>query len=123
MPKWLGDCVKGPMTEIQTLEQMMADDATNGFQEDMPGISPGEAERIVHEMLTREYRETLDSPVPALDHMTPRALSRTIAGRTKVADWLKYIENGSKKTGPDNPIATYDFTWMWHELGLIELRR
>jgi hypothetical protein len=40
-----------------------------------------------------------------------------------VADWLKYIENGAAKSGPGDPMATYDFTWMWDQLGLIDLRR
>lgn len=80
-------------------------------------------ERIVHDMLTREYTKTLDEPVPALGHKTPRALARTKAGRTKVADWLKYIENGAAKSDAADPMGTYDFTWMWAELGLSDLRR
>lgn len=61
--------------------------------------------------------------VPALGNKTPRALARTKAGRAKVADWLKYIENGAAKSGVGEPMATYDFTWMWQELGIIGLRR
>ena len=80
-------------------------------------------ERIVHDMLTREYTKTLDEAVPALGNKTPRALARTKAGRAKVADWLKYIENGAAKSGVGEPMATYDFTWMWQELGIIGLRR
>ena len=41
----------------------------------------------------------------------------------KVADWLKYIENGAAKSGTADPMGTYDFTWMWEELGLSDLRR
>src|SRR3546814_2412678 len=80
-------------------------------------------ERIVHDMLTREYTKTLDEPVPALSHKTPRVLACTKAGRVKVADWLKYIENGAAKSGTADPMGTYDFTWMWEELGLSDLRR
>jgi hypothetical protein len=40
-----------------------------------------------------------------------------------MADWLKYIENGAANSGVADPMASYDFTWMWEELGLIELRR
>jgi hypothetical protein len=47
----------------------------------------------------------------------------TKAGRVKVADWLKYIENGAAKSGTADPMGTYDFTWMWEELGLSDLRR
>lgn len=123
MGEWLGDCVSTPMTEIRTLAQFMADDAARAPQEEPLDIPPDEMERIVHDMLTREYTKTLDEAVPALGNKTPRALARTKAGRAKVADWLKYIENGAAKSGVGEPMATYDFTWMWQELGIIGLRR
>src|SRR3546814_12660143 len=90
MSEWLGDCVSTPMTEIRTLAQFMADDAARAPQEEPLDIPPNEMERIVHQMLTREYTKTLDEAVPALGHKTPRALARTTAGRPKVAVWLKY---------------------------------
>jgi hypothetical protein len=123
MREWLGDCLDTPMTEIRTLAQVMADDAARAPQKEALDIPPDQMERIVHDMLTREYTKTLDEPVPALGHKTPRALARTKAGRPKVAEWLKYIENGAGKVGVGDPMASYDFTWMWDELGLIELRR
>lgn len=123
MREWMGDSLGAPMTEIRTLAQVMADDAARASQHEALDIPPHEMERIVHDMLTREYAKTLDEPVPALDHKSPRALARTKAGRTKVADWLKYLENGSARSGVADPMASYDFTWMWEELGLIELRR
>ncbi len=123
MGEWLGDCVSTPMTEIRTLAQFMADDAARAPQEEPLDIPPDEMERIVHDMLTREYTKTLDEAVPALGNKTPRALARTKAGRAKVADWLKYIEKGAAKSGVGEPMATYDFTWMWQELGIIGLRR
>jgi hypothetical protein len=54
------------MTEIRTLAQFMADDAARAPQEEPLDIPPDEMERIVHEMLTREYTKTLDEAVPAL---------------------------------------------------------
>ena len=36
---------------------------------------------------------------------------------------IKYIENGAAKSGTGEPMATYDFTWMWQELGLVDFRR
>ena len=123
MREWLGDCVSTPMTEIRTMAQFMADDAAGAPQEEPLDIPSDERERIVHEMLTREYTKTLDEAVPALGNKTPRALARTKAGRAKVAEWLKYIENGAAKSGTGEPMATYDFTWMWQELGLIDFRR
>ena len=123
MGEWLGDCVSAPMAEIRTLDQVMADDAARTPQDEALDIPPHEMERIVHDMLTREYTKTLDEPVPALSHKTPRVLACTKAGRVKGADWLKYIENGAAKSGTADPMGTYDFTWMWEELGLSDLRR
>jgi len=80
--------------------------AARGDQDEELEIPPREMERIVHEMMTREYTRTLDEAVPALGDKTPRALARTKAGRAKVADWLKYLENGAAKTGAGDPMAS-----------------
>ncbi|MBP2449561.1 hypothetical protein JOH51_007069 [Rhizobium leguminosarum] len=41
-----------------------------------------------------------------------------------VPAWLKYLENqSSRQPNPADPMATYSFEWMWHELGVIELRQ
>ena len=83
-----------------------------------------DALHLVHEMLTCEYRKALDQPVPMLGDRTPRALASTKAGKVKVAEWLKYLENGSAKARPmDDPMATFEFTWMWEELGVADLRK
>ena len=123
MGEWMGDCLDTPMTEIRNLAQVMTDNATRVPQDEALDISPHEMERVIHNMVTREYAKTLDEPIPALGHKTPRALARSKEGRAKVADWLKYIENGAGKAGAGDPMASYDFTWMWEKLGLIELRR
>ena len=106
MSAWLSDSVGAPLTEIRTMAQAMADDAARGDQDEELEIPPREMERIVHEMMTREYTRTLDEAVPALGDKTPRALARTKAGRAKVADWLKYLENGAAKTGAGDPMAS-----------------
>jgi len=78
-------------------------------------------QRIVREMMDRQYRQLLDEAVPALDHKAPRQIARTKAGKTKVVEWLKYIENKTAKSG--NPqMAGYSFAWMWDELGVAHLR-
>lgn len=41
-----------------------------------------------------------------------------------MAEWLKYLENGSAKSRETgDPMATFDFTWMWQELGMADLRK
>jgi len=38
-----------------------------------------------------------------------------------VAEWLKYIENMTVKSGNEQ-MAGYSFAWMWDELGVADLR-
>ena len=37
--------------------------------------------------------------------------------------WLKMLENHSAQQQRDDPVGSYDFTWMWKELGLGDERR
>jgi hypothetical protein len=112
----LGPLIGAPQTEIQTVDQIRA---TRGNQENSADTVPPEvATPIVHGVLDQAYRAALDEPVGMLGDISPRAAVQTLSGRDKVADWLKYLENQSA-TGddPGNPMATYDFGWMWRELG------
>lgn len=122
MSEWLRDYVSAPVTGIWAMAQVMCDGNAGEPKENAFDIPPDEMERIVHSMPKREYEKTLDEPVPALGNKSPRALARTKAGRTKVAVWLRCIENGVSKFDASDPMATCDFNWMWDELGLIDLR-
>ena len=63
-------------------------------------------------------RRTSKRPLP-----TQRA-ARTPAGREKLVTWLKFLENRSgSQTNPTDPMATYDFGWLWRELGVENQRR
>jgi hypothetical protein len=84
-------------------------------------IPLAEMQRIVGEMMDRQYRQVLDEPVPALGNKSPRQTAKTKAGRIKVAEWLKYIENMTAKSGNEQ-MAEYSFAWMWDELGVADLR-
>jgi hypothetical protein len=64
----------------------------------------------------------LDEPIPTLGNRSPRQAAKTAKGREKVVDWLKMLENSSGRQAPDDPMASYDFTWMWEELGVSEYR-
>ena len=79
---------------------------------------------MVHEVLDRQYRDSLDQPVPMLGNKTPRQAAKSSASRQEVADWLEYLEKRSThKADPKDPMATYSFEWMWRELGVLDLRR
>ncbi len=112
-----GDLLRSPLTTIRTVEQMRADQ-----RRDVPGkaadeIPPEIARQLMRDHLDKHYRETLDAPIPALGGKSPRQAVRTAAGRDKVIDWLKMLENRSAGHG-EGPIAEYDFGWIWSELGL-----
>jgi len=74
-------------------------------------------------MMDDHYRATLDQPVGILGNVTPRAAVKTRKGREKVAEWLKHLEHGSAQQGEQDPMATYDFGWMWRELKVEDLRK
>jgi hypothetical protein len=118
----LAERLREPSLKTETVEQMLASKRATGPQQlDIP-----DEERcaIVHDCLERHYKEVIDQPVPMLDGKSPRALVRTESGRIKVADWLKMMENSTAKAADhNNVLATYDFGWLWNELGIDELRR
>jgi hypothetical protein len=118
----LDGLVAQPLVEIQTLEQCMAtrDPAPT------PNLNLSEEERrtIIHDGLDRHYWDLLDQPIPVLGNKSPRAAVKTAKGRAKVVDWLKTLENHTAKfAGSNDEMATYNFSWLWTELGVNELRR
>ncbi|MCU0886162.1 MAG: hypothetical protein MUC44_14720 [Beijerinckiaceae bacterium] len=119
----LGDLVGTPLTEIETVAQAMAA-RHDTPPEPTPEIDPEIATPLVHAMLDRQYRASLDEPVGMLDGASPRTAVRTKAGRARVAEWLKHLENrNGRRDDPSDPMASYDFTWLWRELGIENLRR
>jgi len=117
-----GDLLRSPLTTIRTADQMRADRRRDGPHEEADEIPPEIARQLMRDHLDKHYRETLDAPIPALGGKSPRRAARTDAGREKVIEWLKMLENRSAGHG-EGPIAEYDFGWMWGELGLQEHRR
>jgi hypothetical protein len=118
----LGELVRAPLTEIQTVEQIRA--SRQGEESPASDLSPEIATPIVHGMLDKQYRATLDEPVGMLGDISPRSAIATAKGREKVAAWLKYLENSSAgHVDSKDPMATYDFGRIWRELGIENLRR
>jgi hypothetical protein len=118
----LSDQIGSPLTEIQTVEQMKASPRP-AMKPPGDEIPPEVQTKLVHDMLDKQYRALLDEPVPMLGDLSPRAAARSAKGRQNVAAWLKHIENRSRNVpNPDDPIATYDFTWLWRELRVEQLR-
>lgn len=121
LTKLLGTAVGKPLTEIETIEQ-----AAQNHQGPPPEsvITPEEATELIHSMMDQHYLETLNQPVGMLGNLTPREAAESAKGRKKLAEWLKFIENRSGQHPNDEvPMATYDFSWIWAELGIENLRK
>lgn len=118
----LEELVQTPLTDIRTVAQMMAAEDGKRDTDAAPEIPLVEMQRIVAEMMDRQYLQVLDEPVPALGDKTPRQAARTKAGRAQLVEWLKYIENMTAKSGNEQMVG-YSFVWMWEELGIAELRQ
>ena len=117
----LAELVRAPLTEIQTIDQVRESSADAPPIEEIPlEVATG----LVHAMLDKQYRAVLDEPVPMLGDRSPRQTAHTPAGREKLVTWLKFLENRSgSQTNPTDPMATYDFGWLWRELGVENQRR
>lgn len=121
----LGSLVGPSLVEMQTLDQLRTSRAAEPSPPpSLPELSPDQRRTILHSGLHKQYRQMLDDPIPMLGNVTPRRATKTAEGRAKVVAWLKTLENYSAKFGDsDDPMGTYDFTWLWLELGVSELRR
>ena len=120
----LGERLLNPQVRIEALDDFGID-----AEDDDDLLADGEiptdvATALVHGFLDKQYRKTLDEPVPALGNVSPRTAATTPDGRVRVAEWLKYLETQSANPPtPGDPMARYDFSWMWDELGIKPLRR
>lgn len=86
-------------------------------------LSSEEKRDFIKHTLDTHYRQVIEEPIPALGNKSPRTLIKTPKGREMVAAWLKRVENLGEHKKPDDPMRSYDFTWLWRELGLEALRR
>ncbi|WJS84806.1 hypothetical protein [Paracoccus sp. TOH] len=119
-----GKLLRPQLTAIQTAQQVMRDQQSqgDGRQSDGEDLPPELAREVLAEFPDNHYHAILDQPVPVLGDKTPRQAVRSAAGRKKVVDWLKHLENGSARQ-PGTPMANYDFSWMWDALGLMSERQ
>lgn len=119
----VGPFVGEPVIESRTIEEMRVSPPTDEGSALASGLSPEEESAIIHEALERHYRGVLDEPVPMLGGVSPRKAAKTKKGREKLVTWLKLIENGNAQQKAGSPMARYDVSWMWEELGIAHLRR
>ncbi|MGK9167356.1 hypothetical protein KXR53_13715 [Inquilinus limosus] len=85
-----------------------------------PSDLSSEADERFRDELDAYYREMLDLPMRMLGGMSPREAARTAEGKEKVVTWLRYLESHRDS---DDALVSYDFSWMWEELGVLDRRR
>lgn len=112
-----------PLVERQDLEQMLARTSEPRPAPSSSDLTDEESREVIHRTFEQRYRRQLDEPIPMLGDLTPREAARSEAGRDKLVSWLKRVENHASRQGPSDPMASYDVTWLWNELGVEELRR
>jgi hypothetical protein len=115
--------VATPLIERQTLDQALAEHRMRGSAPVASGLPADEERRLIHAQLDRHYRQQLDEPLPMLGDISPRKAAKTAKGRAEIASWLKFLENRTAQQDPGNAMAEYDFTWLWKELGVADLRK
>jgi hypothetical protein len=79
---------------------------------------PKEIEQELCDRFMREhYDKWVNERLPALKGKTPVEAVKTPAGRKKVADLLKFIENTEERKKSDGEPYS-DISWLWERLGL-----
>jgi uncharacterized protein (DUF2384 family) len=86
------------------------------------GLDPAALAEVLNRVKDAHYRKTLDEPVPMLGNRAPRECARSKAGRRKLVNWLKDLENGELRQAAAANAPAYDTAWMWKELGIEDER-
>ena len=122
----LGGLIGDPITETQGVDSALKEQRGRKrslTKKDEPLLAADEAARVMREFLDRHYRRVIDEPLPAIGNVSPREAVSTAEGREKVIGWLKYLENFESLRAQNEGTQPYEFTWIWHELGVLEERR
>lgn len=109
LENWLGDLIVDMDREPIEFDPQAA-------QRHMPPedeIPPETREEILLEVLDRHMRKWIDEPMPALKGLTPRQAAKKAGPRKRLTVLLRNMEND-----PPPGCESYDFSWIWKELGL-----
>jgi hypothetical protein len=113
-----------PLTATTSVDQALKEAAGRNPADPEPEpVSPEDEEALLDAFMTQQYRDVLSTPLPVLDGKTPRQAARTKAGRQRVAEWVKYLENRTARQSDTPAERQYDFGWMWEELKISDLRQ
>ncbi len=113
----LGDLIGPPLTVHENLNDKIENAKSIDTSMDLSHSEEGQA--LIKAHMDKHYQQTLDEPIPMLDNKTPRECAADPKLHKEVVQWLKYMENQSTQA----PSSSYDFSWIWQELGLEEYQK
>lgn len=110
-----GDLVRYRATALEPVEHTMAELRR---RQSLPAAPPpaGESDPV-RDLYDRHYRLWLDRPHVDLGGRTPRRAAGTKLWRARLIDVLKQAENSAERDALQGR-PSYDFSWIWDELGL-----
>ena len=120
----LGNLIGEPQTSTRSVAEVFAQWRAQQPSSSGPATSiPADVQVcLLHPRLERHYRRSLDEPIPMLGDVSPRMAVQSEEGRERVITWLKYLENTEERHARETGQPTFDFTWMWRELGILDER-
>ena len=108
----LGKLVGTPLLIHENLSDLLENTQSTNSTMDISNTE--EEQALMTSYMDKHYQETLDESIPMLNDKTPRECASDPKLHKDVVQWLKYMENQSNK----EPQPSYDFAWIWEELGL-----
>lgn len=113
----LGPLIGNPVRIKHDLKR--SSEQAESREEPILGISKEEEEHLIRKMFDQHYREWLDTPLPFLNHKTPRQATKTKKGLPTVIGLLKDMENSEiRAVKQGNRMTPYNFDWLFSELGV-----
>jgi hypothetical protein len=111
-----GRAIKFKATRYESIDRAI--ERVEARPEARPTDIPPEVQaQLVQQFMEHHYRAWPDQPLPALGNRTPREAAKLKSARPKLIAVLKQMETMAERgRRADRP--TYDFGWVWAELGL-----
>ena len=113
----IGEAVVHKKDEFQDIMQVMASMKDIPVQALKSGIPIELEQELYAKTMRQEYEKWFNEQIPALGGKTPLEAVKTQAGKKKVIDILKLIENSEEHNKRDGR-PFFDPSWMWERLNL-----
>jgi hypothetical protein len=113
----VGDAVRYRATAYEDVKQAREQRLRRPLPEQPSPVPPHVEAAALQQFYERHYRQWLDQSLPALKGKTPRQAARLKTYRPKLIILLKDMENREAHAALEGR-PSYDFSWLWQELGL-----